>query len=162
MADAATVVMKTTVLPDEIAKTIEATTTVSPKDANDKWYYKPTSVTSSSTDLIAGYFTDYTAVDDDVQPTAIATTGDKVEFIYIKNTDAANHIYVVFDAGTAAATLRMMRLKLVLIESFFARYPNARQLRTYMRLVTMDQATATATCIVAALLDDTLRDWRDG
>ena len=65
MADAATVVMKTTVLPDEIAKTIEATTTVSPKDANDKWYYKLTSVSASSTDLIAGYFTDYTAVDDE-------------------------------------------------------------------------------------------------
>lgn len=30
MADAATVVMKTTILPDEIAKTIEATTTVTP------------------------------------------------------------------------------------------------------------------------------------
>ena len=66
MADAATVVMKTTVLPDEIAKTIEATTTVSPKDANDKWYYKLTSVTSASTDLIAGYFTDYTAVNANV------------------------------------------------------------------------------------------------
>ena len=44
MADAATVVMKTTILPDEIAKTIEATPTVSPKDAHDKWYYKLTSV----------------------------------------------------------------------------------------------------------------------
>jgi hypothetical protein len=32
MADAATVVMKATILPDEIAKTIEATTTVSPAE----------------------------------------------------------------------------------------------------------------------------------
>ena len=38
MADAATVVMKTTILPDEIAKVIEATTTVPPADANDKRY----------------------------------------------------------------------------------------------------------------------------
>ena len=29
MADAATVVMKTTILPDEVAKTIEATSTIS-------------------------------------------------------------------------------------------------------------------------------------
>ena len=36
MADAATVVMQTTILPDEVAKTISATTTVTPKDANDK------------------------------------------------------------------------------------------------------------------------------
>ncbi len=80
MAHAATVVMKTTVLPDEIAKTIEATTTVSPKAAHDKWYYKLTSATAASTDLIAGYYTESTAVNANVQPTAVAT-GDKVEFI---------------------------------------------------------------------------------
>ena len=50
MADAATVVMKTTILPDEIAKVIEATTTVTPADANDKSYYKFTSVSNASTD----------------------------------------------------------------------------------------------------------------
>ena len=42
MADAATVVMKTTILPDEIAKTIEATTTVSPE----------TQMTSGTTSLL--------------------------------------------------------------------------------------------------------------
>ena len=123
MADAATVVMKTTVLPDEIAKTIEATTTVSPKDANDKWYYKLTSVTAASTDLIAGYFTDYTAVNANVQPTAVATT-DKIEFIYIQNTDAANDIYVVFDGGTAANTTDDA-VKISPNQSFYGRYPNA-------------------------------------
>jgi len=151
MADAATVVMKTTVLPDEIAKTIEATTTVSPKDANDKWYYKLTSVTAASTDLIAGYYTDYTAVNANVQPTAVAT-GDKVEFIYIKNTDAANHIYVVFDAGTAAATTDDA-VKISPNESFFARLPNCTV--AGIHAIGHDgSSAATATCIVAALLDD--------
>ena len=104
MADAATVVMKTTILPDEIAKTIEATTTVSPADANDKWYYKFTSVSNTSTDLMAGYYTDYTAVDDDAAPVAIAT-GDKVKFLYIKNVDPdSRSIYVTFDAGTASSS----------------------------------------------------------
>jgi len=153
MADAATVVMKTTILPDEIAKTIEATTTVSPKDANDKWYYKLTSVSAASTDLMAGYYTDYTAVDDDTAPTAIAT-GDKVEFIYIKNTDAANDIYVVFDAGTAANTAGDA-VKISPNQSFYGRYPNATVADVHA--IGYDQsggAAATATCIVCALLDD--------
>jgi len=153
MADAATVVMKTTILPDEIAKTIEATTTVSPKDANDKWYYKLTSVSAASTDLMAGYYTDYTAVDDDTAPTAIAT-GDKVEFIYIKNTDAANDIYVVFDAGTAANTADDA-VKISPNQSFYGRYPNTTVADVHA--IGYDQsggAAATATCIVCALLDD--------
>jgi hypothetical protein len=151
MADAATVVMKTTVLPDEIAKTIEATTTVSPKDANDKWYYKLTSVTAASTDLITGYYTDYTAVNANANPAAVAT-GDKVEFIYIKNTDAANHIYVVFDAGTAANTTNDA-VKISPNESFFARLPNA-TVADIHAIGHDGSSAATATCIVAALLDD--------
>jgi hypothetical protein len=151
MADAATVVMKTTVLPDEIAKTIEATTTVSPKDANDKWYYKLTSVTAASTDLITGYYTDYTAVNANANPAAVAT-GDKVEFIYIKNTDAANHIYVVFDAGTAANTTGDA-VKISPNESFFARLPNA-TVADIHAIGHDGSSAATATCIVAALLDD--------
>ena len=151
MADAATVVMKTTVLPDEIAKTIEATTTVSPKDANDKWYYKLTSVTAASTDLITGYYTDYTAVNANVNPTAVAT-GDKVEFIYIKNTDAANNIYVVFDAGTVANTTGDA-IKISPNESFFARLPNA-TVADIHAIGHDGSSAATATCIVCALLDD--------
>ena len=153
MADAATVVMKTTILPDEIAKTIEATTTVSPKDANDKWYYKLTSVSAASTDLMAGYYTDYTAVDDDTAPTAIAT-GDKVEFIYIKNTDAANDIYVVFDAGTAANTAGDA-VKISPNQSFYGRYPNTTVAEVHaIGYDPTAAAAATATCIVCALLDD--------
>jgi len=151
MADAATVVMKTTILPDEIAKTIEATTTVSPKDANDKWYYKLTSVSASSTDLIAGYYTDYTAVDDDTAPTAVAT-GDKVEFIYIKNTDAANDIYVVFDGGTVANTTDDA-VKISPNQSFYGRYPNATVAGVHA-IGHDGSSAATATCIVCALLDD--------
>jgi len=153
MADAATVVMKTTILPDEIAKTIEATTTVSPKDANDKWYYKLTSVTAASTDLMSGYYTDYTAVNANANPAAVAT-GDKVEFIYIKNTDAANDIYVVFNAGTAANTTGDA-VKISPNQSFYGRYPNTTVADVHA--IGYDQsggAAATATCIVCALLDD--------
>ena len=151
MADAATVVMKTTILPDEIAKTIEATTTVSPKDANDKWYYKLTSVSNASSDLMAGYYTDYTAVDDDTAPTAIAT-GDKIEFIYIKNTDAANDIYVVFDGGTVANTTGDA-VKISPNQSFYGRFPNTTVADVHA-IGHDGSSAATATCIVCALLDD--------
>ena len=104
MADDASITLTATVLPDEIAKTISGSMTISPADANDKWYYKLTSVSNSSTDLIAGYFTDYTAVDDDTAPTAVAT-GDKVNFLFIKNTDSSNDVYVVLDAGTASTSV---------------------------------------------------------
>ena len=151
MADAATVVMKTTVLPDEIAKTIEATTTVSPKDANDKWYYKLTSVTAASTDLMQGYYTDRAAVTANADQSQVAT-GDKVEFIYIKNTDAANDIYVVFNAGTVASTTTDA-VKISPNQSFFGRYPNATVADVHA-IGHDGSSNATATCIVAALLDD--------
>ena len=151
MADAATVVMKTTILPDEIAKTIEATTTVTPADANDKWYYKLTSVSNASSDLMAGYYTDYTAVDDDTAPTAIAT-GDKIEFIYIKNTDAANDIYVVFDGGTVANTTGDA-VKISPNQSFYGRFPNTTVADVHA-IGHDGSSAATATCIVCALLDD--------
>ena len=80
MADDATVTIQATLLPDEIATTISGSMTVTPDDANDKWYYKLTSCTATSTDLIAGYFLDYTAVDDDTAPTAVHAN-DKVKFL---------------------------------------------------------------------------------
>ena len=79
MADDAIIVSQVTVLPDEIAKVISNTTTVAPADANDKWYYKLTSVSNSSTDLMAGNFIDYAAIDDDTAPVAIQTA-EKVKF----------------------------------------------------------------------------------
>ena len=103
MADDASVTVQATVLPDEIAKTISGSMTITPADANDKWYYKLTSVSNSSTDLMAGNYIDYTAVDDDTAPTAIAT-GDKVNFLFIKNTDSSNDVYIVLDAGTASTS----------------------------------------------------------
>ena len=151
MADAATVVMKTTILPDEIAKTIEATTTVSPKDANDKWYYKLTSVTAASTDLMKGYFTEYSAVNANADPGELAT-GDKVEFLYIKNTDAANHVYIVFDASTAS-NANGAAVKISPNESFFARLPNT-TVADIHAIGHDGSSAATATCIVCALLDD--------
>jgi len=147
MADDASVTVQATVLPDEIAKTISGSMTISPADANDKWYYKLTSVSNSSTDLMAGNFIDYTAVDDDTAPTAIAT-GDKVNFLFIKNTDASNDVYIVLDAGTAS-TSAGDAIKIKAGHSFYANLPN-----TTVGDIHAISSTSTVVCVVAALLDD--------
>ena len=147
MANEASVTVQATVLPDEIAKTISGSMTISPADANDKWYYKLTSVSNSSTDLMAGNFIDYTAVDDDTAPTAIAT-GDKVNFLFIKNTDSSNDVYIVLDDGTAS-TSATDAIKIKAGHSFYANLPN-----TTVGQIHAISSSSTVTCVVAALLDD--------
>ena len=147
MADDASVTVQATVLPDEIAKTISGSMIISPADANDKWYYKLTSVSNSSTDLIAGYYTDYTAVDDDTAPTAVHTA-DKVNFLFIKNTDSSNDVYIVLDAGTASTSVTD-GIKIKAGHSWYANLPN-----TTVADIHAISSTSTVTCIVAALLDD--------
>jgi len=146
MADAATISVTATMLPDEIAKTIAGSMTVSPADANHKWYYKLTSVSNSSTDLMAGYFTDYTAIDDDTAPTAIAT-GDTVAFLWIQNTDASNAVYINLAAGTAAAATGNIYINAG--DTWYARLTS-----TTVAAVHAISSTSTVNCIVAALLDD--------
>ncbi len=147
MANDAQVTMQVTVLPDEIAKTFSASTTVAPSDSNDKWYYKKTSVSNSSTDLIAGNFIDYTAVDDDTAPTAVAT-GDKVNFLFVKNTDTSKDIYIVLDAGTASSSAGDA-IKIAAGHSWFGNLPN-----TTVADIHAISSSSTVNCIVAALLDD--------
>lgn len=102
MANDASVTVTATLLPDEIAKTFTGTMALAPADANDKWYYKKTSVTGDSGLLMSGYFTDYTAVDGGTAPTAVAS-GDKVKYLFVKNTDAAESVYVVPPIASIAA-----------------------------------------------------------
>ena len=147
MADAATVSGTFTVLPDEIAKTISGAMTVTPADSTEKWYYKFTSVSAASTDLIAGYFTDYTAVDDDTAPTAVHTA-DTVKFLFIQNTHATTSVYINIANTTAAAAAGNIYVGPG--ESWYARLT----LTTVANAVHAITSTGTADCIVAALLDD--------
>ena len=149
MANDAIASIQATILPDEIAKTISATMTVSPSDANDKWYYKKTSVSNTGTeDLIAGNYTDYTAVDNDTAPTAVAT-GDKVNFLFIKNIDTnSRSIYIVLDAGTASSSATD-GITIGPNEFFCARLPN-----TTVADIHAISSASTAEVIVCALLDD--------
>ena len=153
MANDATISITATLLPDEIAKTITGSMTVTPDAANDKWYYKKTEVTTTSADLIAGYFLDYTKVDQDTAPTAVAS-GDKVKFLFVKNTSAADGVMISIDAGTAANNLAD-GIFIGAGQTWFGRLPNATVADIHAISSDIgDAGDASATCLVAALLDD--------
>ena len=153
MADDATISITATLLPDEISKSISGSMTVTPDDTNDKWYYKLTACTATSTDLIAGSFLDYTAVDDDTAPTAI-TTSDKVKFLFIKNTSTADGISICLDGGTAAYNLADS-IFIGPSQSWFGRLPNVTVANIHAISSDVgDAGDATANAIVAALIDD--------
>ena len=147
MANGASITLEATVLPDTIAKVISGSMSLDPADANDKWYYKFTNVSNSSTDLIAGSFLDYTGVDDDTAPTAVHT-GDKVKFIFIKNTHASADVYIVLDAGTASTSVGD-GIKIPAGASWFGQLPN-----TTVADIHAITSTGTVDCVVAALLVD--------
>ena len=153
MADAATVTITATMLPDEIAKSFSGSMTVTPDDANDKWYYKLTSCTATSTDLIAGSFLDYTAVDDDTAPTAISTS-DKVKFLFVQNTSTADGVVICFDGGTAAYNL-VDGVFIGPSQTWFGRLPNTTVANLHAISSDIgDAGDAVAILIVAALIDD--------
>jgi len=113
MADAASIAVTATILPDEIAKTLDAATiTVTPSGASEKWFYGLVNVTNTSADLIAGDFLSAAAGTATGSSTAAITTSDKVRFLLIKNTATTDGssatdeaINICFDGGTAAYNL---------------------------------------------------------
>ena len=153
MADAASVSIQATLLPDEIASTLSGSISVSPDDANDKWYYKLTSVTTTSADLIAGYFLDYTAVDQDTAPTAVHTA-DKIKFLLFQTAGVADGIVICLDGGTAANDLAD-GIFIGPSETFCARLPNVTVANLHaISSDIADVGDASANVIVAALIDD--------
>ena len=146
MADAATISVTATMLPDEIAKTIDGSMTLAPADANHKWYYKLTSVTNSSNDLIGGSYSNYTALADNTAPQTV-NVADTVAFLWIQNTDASNAVYINIAAGTAAAAVGNITVGAG--ETWYARLG-----LTLMGSVHAISSASTVTCIVCALMDD--------
>ena len=146
MADAATISVTATMLPDEIAKTITGSMTVTPSDANHKWYYKLTSVTNSSNDLIGGYYSNYTAIADSTSTQAV-NVADTVAFFWIQNTDASADVYLNIAAGTAAAAAGNITVGAG--ETWYARLG-----LTLAGSIHAATSTGSVTCIVIAMFDD--------
>ena len=153
MADAATISVTATMLPDEIAKTISGSMTVTPTDANDKWYYKLTALTTTSAQLIAGSFLNYTAIAPATGHTAI-TTSDKVRFLFVQNQSSGDGLYLCFDGQTAVNTGVDMAF-VGASETWFAQLQNT----TVGNLTAISSdidgtGDATVNVLVIALLDD--------
>ena len=153
MADAATISVTATMLPDEIAKTISGSMTVSHTDANDKWYYKLTALTTTSAQLIAGSFVNYTAIAPATGHTAI-TTSDKVRFLFVQNQSSGDGLYLCFDGQTAVNSGVDMAF-VGASETWFAQLPNT----TVGNLTAISSdidgtGDATVNVLVIALLDD--------
>jgi hypothetical protein len=146
MADAATISVTATMLPDEIAKTITGAMTVTPADANHKWYYKLTSVSNGSADMIGGHYSNYTALADATAPQTVAVT-DTVAFLWIQNTDASADVYVNIAAGTAAAAAGNITIGAG--ETWYARLG-----LTLAGSIHAATSTGSVTCIVCAMFDD--------
>lgn len=153
MANSATLSIQATMLPDEIAKTFSGSMIVAPDDANDKWYYKKTIVTTTSADLIAGAYLDYTAVDQDTAPTAVAT-GDKIKFLFVQNQSTTDGIMLSIDAGTAVNSLAD-GIFIGPSQTWFARLPNVTVADLHAISSDIgDVGDASANAVVIALLDD--------
>ena len=153
MADDATISISAKLLPDEISRVISGSMTVSPVDANDKWYYKLTAVTTTSADLIAGRYIDYTAVDQDTDQTAV-DAADKVKFLFVQNQSSADGIYLCFD-NAAAVNSGVDNIFVGPLQTWFGRLPNT--VVSSLHAISSDigdAGDATANVIVAALIDD--------
>ena len=153
MADAATISVTATMLPDEIAKTISGSMTVTPADATEICYYKLTSITTTSTDLISGSYVNYTAIAVGTGHTAVAT-GDKIKFLFVQNTSSADGIMLSIDAGAAAYNLAD-GIFVGPSQTWFGRLPNVTVADLHAISSDIgDAGDASASAIVIALLDD--------
>ena len=107
----------------------------------------------SGADLIAGSFLDYTAVDQDTAPTAVAT-GDKVKFLFVQNVSSTDGVMLSIDAGTAAYGLAD-GIFVGPSQTWFGRLPNVTVADLHAISSDIgDAGDASANVIVAALLDD--------
>ena len=142
MADAATISVTATMLPDEIAKTMTGSMTVTPSTTGlgGKWYYKETTVLTSAI-LLAGYFLGETL--------ALHVSNDFVDFLFIRNagTATAQDAYITLDGGASTATV-VDGIVIGFGESWFGRMPS-----TPVAQIIAFAGTST-TLIVAALIED--------
>ena len=167
MADDAIINMTATLLPDEIQKRLTGLdVTVTPATANEKWFYGLVNVTTTSADLIGGKFLSAAAGTDTGSVPADIATGDKVRFIFIKNTgttdgstSSTEAINICFDGGTAAYNLED-GIEIGAGEVWFGKLPNTTV--GNLHAVSVDSnmndggsaGEADVQCLVAAIIDD--------
>tara|TARA_R110002020_G_scaffold104028_1_gene243636 strand:- start:92 stop:598 length:507 start_codon:yes stop_codon:yes gene_type:complete len=167
MADTASISVTATLLPDEIQKILSAVTvTVTPQNSSEKWFYGLRNVTNSSADLIAGNFLQLSTGTSTGSSTAAIATGDKVRFVFIKNTGTTNGsgstteaINICFDGGTAAYNL-VDGIEIGPGEVWFGKLPNTTVGNLHAVSVDTNMGDGGSAgegnvqCLVAAIIDD--------
>ena len=159
MADAATMTVKAVLLPDEIQATLkDLTFAYTPANSSEKWFYGIINVphNTGEVDLISGKFlANADGVQTGTANADIATT-DKVKFIFVKNADATDSLYLVLD-GSEVAYSSTNAIEIGPGESWFAKLPNT----TVADIHSInggpngaDAGDANIQCTVAAIIDD--------
>ena len=142
MADAASISITATMLPDEIAKTMTGSMTVTPSvtGLGGKWYYKETTVAASAI-LLTGYFLG--------ESLGLHASNDFVDFLFIRNagTAANQDAYITLDGATATAAV-VDGIAIGFGESWFGRMPST----PVAQIIAF--AGVSTTLIVAALIED--------
>ena len=159
MADAATMTIKAVLLPDEIQTTLkDLTFSYTPVNDDDKWFYGIVNVphNTGGVDLISGTFMSNNAGIATGSTTATISTSDKVKFLFIKNSDATDSLYLAIDGGTAAHDYANV-IEVGPGESWFAKLTNTTVGNLHANNGgpnAADAGDASIQCIVAAMLDD--------
>ena len=159
MADAATMTMKAVLLPDEIQAILkDLTFSYTPANSSEKWFYGIINVphNTGAVDLISGKFlANADGVQTGTENADIVTT-DKVKFIFVKNADATDSLYLVLDGDTVAHSTTDA-IEIGPGESWFAKLPNT----TIGDLHAInggpngaDAGDANIQCTVVAIIDD--------
>tara|TARA_R100001082_G_scaffold31099_1_gene15740 strand:+ start:10594 stop:11082 length:489 start_codon:yes stop_codon:yes gene_type:complete len=159
MADDATITMKAVILPDDIQATLkDLTASYTPAgDGTEKWFYKLVTVvhTSNATDLISGNY-----IESGYEEIA---TGDKVRFLFIKNTGTTNgtatteESILISLSGATVAYNSEDTIEIGAGESWYGKLPNVTVGNIHARAANagaVSDGDASVQCIVAAILDD--------
>ena len=165
MADAATMTIKAVLLPDEIQATLkDLTSSYTPADANDKWFYGIINVpyNTGGVDLIKGKFLSHSTGVPTGSEIADISTSDKVKFLFIKNTGTTDgssstdeSVMLVLDASTVAHG-SANAIEISAGQSWFAKLPNTLVGSIHAISADPDQTVGggNVQCIVAAIIDD--------
>ena len=159
MADAATMTIKAILLPEEIQATLkDLSFAYTPADVSEKWFYGIINVphNTGAVDFITGKFlANSGGVQTGTANADIATT-DKIRFIFVKNTDTTDSLYLVLDGSTVAHS-STNAIEIGPGESWFAKLPNT----TIGNLHAInggpgaaDAGDANIQCTVAAVIHD--------
>ena len=126
MADAAQMTIKAVLLPDEIQAILkDLTFAYTPANSSEKWFYGIINVphNTGAVDLISGKFlANADGVQTGTENADIVTT-DKVKFIFVKNADETDSLYLVLD-GSDVIHSSTNAIEIGPGESWFAKLPN--------------------------------------